>query len=563
MNLPRLALGLLLLGLLGAAGWWGLGREAAAPAPGVARVAEAVRASAPGEDLPPAGTRSLFDHLLAQNDGLPWPFEKLVALVAAQSPGGEPPLVLMIPHGRSLLKASADFARPRVLLAADVQAPGTPASLGLNLRGQLFLGFVEAANEIEVLSYNERAGRYEFQLVQNYCENCVPRIVYARRAICTSCHQGGAPIFPQRPWSETNGQPEIAEAIVAARGGEPYLGVPPRAALAVPERYDELTDFGAFLLAAQAAWAAVEVPTRRQMTELALRYAAEPGAFGDGGALAQDLRAVAPAGWPAAGIAVAESDLRNRDPLLEPAISGRGLRGFWYTRVRPPAQPPGAKDNEDLEAFDRLPRLPAELDPLSPRPPRRLLAPGSLDAVYGLAQLFSAEDLARLDAAAGYQRERWLAALQRVPETVWQAPALSRVDLLQALLADPALGGQTLAYCCLDTAEMSEPVASGVPPLAIAEGSVLRHYERYCFACHRGNPAARLNFMAGSDEAEVLARIRDTAKIRDALDWTRYAGTDQAGQLMPPVDSPQYALLQENPQAIEAMREAVPGLFDF
>ena len=30
-------------------------------------------------DLPAPGTRSLFDHLLAQNDGLPYPFEKLVA----------------------------------------------------------------------------------------------------------------------------------------------------------------------------------------------------------------------------------------------------------------------------------------------------------------------------------------------------------------------------------------------------------------------------------------------------------------------------------------------------
>ena len=35
----------------------------------------------------------------------------------------------------------------------------------------------------------------------------------------------------------------------------------------------------------------------------------------------------------------------------------------------------GARDNEDLEAFDRLPKLPAALDPLTPRAPRRAPRP--------------------------------------------------------------------------------------------------------------------------------------------------------------------------------------------
>jgi hypothetical protein len=95
---------------------------------------------------------------------------------------------------------------------ADSDANGNDVSIGLAMRGRLFLGFVENASEIEVLSYNEAAGRFEFQLVQNYCEGCVPRIVYARRAICTTCHQGAAPIFSQRPWNETNGHGKKATA---------------------------------------------------------------------------------------------------------------------------------------------------------------------------------------------------------------------------------------------------------------------------------------------------------------------------------------------------------------
>src|ERR1044071_2963636 len=174
----------------------------------------------PSEDLPPEGTRSLFDHLIAQNESLPWPFEKLIAVVGKQDPSTKPPLVVMIPQGRSLLKASADYEHPRVLVAADFQAGDNPNSLGFAPRGQLFLGFVENAHEIEVLSYTEAAGRFEFQRVQDYCEGCLPKLVYAKRAICTTCHQGAVPIFPQRPWNETNGQPQTAAKIVEARGAK-------------------------------------------------------------------------------------------------------------------------------------------------------------------------------------------------------------------------------------------------------------------------------------------------------------------------------------------------------
>ena len=121
----------------------------------------------PDTDLPPPGTRSLFDHIVAQNDVLPYPFEKLIALLTAQNPAGQAPLTLLIPHGRSLLKGQADNAHPRLVVAADFDGQNTAFGLGKATRGQLFLGFVENAKEIEVVSYNEAAGRFEYQLVQN------------------------------------------------------------------------------------------------------------------------------------------------------------------------------------------------------------------------------------------------------------------------------------------------------------------------------------------------------------------------------------------------------------
>ena len=122
-------------------------------------------------------------------------------------------------------------------------------------------------------------------------------------------------------------------------------------------------------------------------------------------------------------------------------------------------------------------------------------------------------------------------------------------------------------YCCIATAEMSPPVAIGVPPLAIAEGSLLRRFEQHCFACHRGNPAKRLDFMSGATEAEVLESIKATVAIRDALDWERYRDTDKANKLMPPADSVQRAAVEaalaQNPKLLEEMRDVVPGMFDF
>lgn len=525
------------------------------------------------EDLPPEGTRSLFDHLAAQADGVPWPFEKLVALVAAQDPAAAAPLTLLIPDGRSLLKGQADAAHPRILLAADFQAPGSPAMLGLAPRGQLFLGFTEQANEIEVISYNEAAGRFEFQLVQDYRADGARRLVYAQRAICESCHQGGTPIFSVRPWNETNGQPETAASITAAVGADHYLGLPTAVPLASPERFDELTDVGNFIVATQKLWLdqCANADCRRSLLKLALRYARAPGDFQGEGADVQRLRQLQAASG-AKPIAVPQSDIANRDPIGE----ALGLKGWWRGLFKPAIKfGDGAKTNEDLAAFDALPKLPAAQDPLSPRPPKRLLGAQDIDGVYGLASLFTASDIQQLLSAAGFDWQALEQGIARLPEAFFADAPFSRVKTLQALLAPGIIRDvrkeqpprSVPQYCCLDTSEMSPPIASGEPPVQLAANSPIAPYAQYCFACHRGNPSKRLNFMSGATEAEVDANIKGKSEIRDALDWPRYRNTDKAAKLMPPADAPQHAALeaamQENPKLLDEMRAVVPSLFDF
>ena len=51
---------------------------------------------------------------------------------------------------------------------------------------------------LEVISYNEQAGRFEFQVVTDYRAGATPRVAYARRAVCGACHHAAAPISPAR-----------------------------------------------------------------------------------------------------------------------------------------------------------------------------------------------------------------------------------------------------------------------------------------------------------------------------------------------------------------------------
>ncbi|MGI9301680.1 MAG: hypothetical protein ACR2RB_03090, partial [Gammaproteobacteria bacterium] len=81
---------------------------------------------------------------------------------------------------------------------------------GLLLKGRLFLGYQEKSSVLEVISYNPEAGRFEFQEVQNYAPGLEPRVTYARRTLCLSCHQNAGPIFPMEPWRETDANRQVS-----------------------------------------------------------------------------------------------------------------------------------------------------------------------------------------------------------------------------------------------------------------------------------------------------------------------------------------------------------------
>ncbi len=98
---------------------------------------------------------------------------------------------VFVPLSRSLQRMAAApdfFSFPRVVAAMTADGGGH-----LLAKDRIYLGYQERAGLIEVISYNEAAARFEFQLVRNYLPQGKPETVYASRAVCTACHQNHGP----------------------------------------------------------------------------------------------------------------------------------------------------------------------------------------------------------------------------------------------------------------------------------------------------------------------------------------------------------------------------------
>jgi len=296
-----------------------------------AEPAPAVDARNPGAQLPAEG-RSLFDFVMTEGGrySVPFPFEALLARLAAHcEPRARGPCVdaVLIPLGRSLQRATAapDFFRyPRVVAAANGESRARGAGTAMLLRDRLYLGYQEKAGVIEVISYNEAAGRFEFQVVRDYRSGATPRVLYANRVICTACHQNQGPIFPRASWDETNANPRIAALLL--RGGGEMHGVAVDRGVDIPNAIDDATDRAAFFSAYQLLWregcegSAAPARCRAALFTAVLQYR-----LGDGGSFDEhaesfqrDFASVFAARWRERwprGLAIASADIPNRDPL--------------------------------------------------------------------------------------------------------------------------------------------------------------------------------------------------------------------------------------------------------
>jgi hypothetical protein len=353
----------------------------------------------PGEHLPSQG-RSLFEELFAVRRGaaaeieVPFPFAALLARIDSQlqrDPASPLPPAkrVLIPLGRSLQRTAAApdyFAYPRVLVAVD--SPPLAAGMPL-LKDRLYIGYQEQSAVIEIISYNEAAGRFEFQLLKDYRAGAKPRLVYANRSICFACHQNGSPIFSRALWDETNANAQVAATLLAS--AQSYYGIPPDRGIDVPYAIDNASERANGFALTQLLWragcgghSAEAQGCRAGLFAAALRHALSSGQTWTPDArfmqaVDKPLREQARRRWPG-GLSAGNPDIPNRNPLQ--AVNG------W------PAE---------SAARAALAAVPARFDPLLPRSAGALWRPHAPDAlrqlVAGLAEFVADSDRRQLESA--------------------------------------------------------------------------------------------------------------------------------------------------------------------
>jgi hypothetical protein len=307
-------------------------------------------ASIPGPDTPELG-QSRFDQLFQLEHNhyrIPYPFSSLVELLDSQidNAGHSGVRQVFIPSGRSLQRdapAPDYFSYPRVVIALEGEPVTTGDEAGQVLEYRLFIAHQPKTETLEIISYNDAAGRFEFQVVENYGAGRSPRVRAANRALCLSCHQNAAPIFPSRPWSETSFNVEVASKLIQT----------------LPQQYnslinvvtgdagviDVLTERANYLAAAQLIWrqGCSSRLCRAGVLRAILQYRLSGEASFDSNDRRyqhdyyDELMRNWKVRWPA-GLALANSRIIDRNPFATEAMTSehdplfaRPAHATWYT----------------------------------------------------------------------------------------------------------------------------------------------------------------------------------------------------------------------------------------
>ena len=455
-------------------------------------------ASRPGPDRASLGV-SRFDELFhdpATGYRIPYPFAALADALAVRVDNGAHGGVrrAIIPRGRSLQRDAAapdHFRLPRVVIALEGEPSTTAADPGRVLEYRLFIAHQPATQSLEIISYNDAAGRFEFQVVDDYAAGKRPRVRPANRAMCLSCHHNAAPIFPRNPWSETNANVAVANRLLAASPGRygSLIGLVSNDAGVI----DVLSERANYLSAAQFFWregCASAARCRAALLRAVLQYrlAAEtsfdwydPRFDAD---FARELERRFVRRWPR-GVALAGSRIPDRDPL--------------------------AGDHRRAH------------DPLMPRPAQArwqqvepVLTRG---LVYRLAGFFTQADIRRIDAAlrAGHGRH----PRQRHTARCRVAKIADGVARLNC--GDPAMAGRLRARLEVDLG------GGAAPPVRVQTLQVpgdLNLWQPTVIAAQRVAGGLSIELGAAGD---LSLRLADGSRVsRFELGWRGDLGSDES-----------------------------------
>jgi hypothetical protein len=290
-------------------------------------------ASLPGPDTTGVG-QSRFDQLFLIEHNhyrIPYPFSRLTEFFESRIENTTHSGVrqVFVPSGRSLQRdapAPDYFSFPRMVIALDGEPVTTGDEAGEALEYRLFMAHQPKTETLEVISYNDSAGRFEFQVVSNYAANKTPRVQAANRAMCLSCHQNAAPIFPSRPWSETSFNVRIANKLIATLPQQynSLIGIVTADAGVI----DLLADRANYLAAAQLIWqqGCSSRLCRATMLRAVLQYRLSGEANFDSSdkRYQHDYYAELTRNWKTRwpmGLALANSRIIDRDPFAVEAMT--------------------------------------------------------------------------------------------------------------------------------------------------------------------------------------------------------------------------------------------------
>jgi dienelactone hydrolase len=351
-----------------------------------------INPSTAGDNLPTVG-RSVFDRLFSiTRDGkaayeIPFPYTKLVAflnnrLLPGRS-GGEPVKQVLFPMGRSLQReASAPdyFSSPRIVVAIDGEPNPAVSDNPILLKDRLYFGYVESTNVLEVISYNEAASRFEFQIVKNYAPGKTPDVFYANRRLCTSCHQNKSPLFSRENWTETNAAGGVVAKKLRWKLGKKFHGVTVIRSGEVPAKIDLSTDRANLFSVLQMLWRegcgisndseGIKCRAAAYQAMVQFRLSNTHDFDRDDPLFKQDFVSVITRNWRQfwpGGLFIPNSDIPDRNPLgVRSAITGtfdpltkRGPMEIWsgYQRSDPERLITGFSDQfttHDIEKLDRF-----------------------------------------------------------------------------------------------------------------------------------------------------------------------------------------------------------------
>lgn len=386
-----------------------------------------------GDPLPKVG-RSLFDFLVTEERNgkreyaIPYPYTALIQKLEGKLKT-EVKQVL-IPLGRSLARnvAAPDFFKyPRVVMAVTSEA-GAGGDTRVLYKDRLYIGFGEKSGILEIISYNEAAGRFEFQVVNDYRPGGTPRVAYADRAVCMSCHQNAALIFSRQSWDETNANPEVARQLL--REAKSFHGVEVERGVDVPQAIDDATERANLFAVTQKLWqegcgdGAAGAKCRATWFALALQYRLSGERAFDTARAQTDFAAPLAAQWRTrwpGGLLIPDADIANRNPFL-PVVAERAA-------APPVSRDVGAKGKKQLSDLIAHTDIRAPFEPLDPRAPLEVWtepdARVTAQLVRGLAEFIAVADARALDAALARR-----AALEKVvPRRVSGECATSARDL--------------------------------------------------------------------------------------------------------------------------------------